>query len=97
MDNDKVSERIEVARVESVRLSDYVARLCPDQMARSSACDRWRVDDMLGHLAFVAQFQGRMITRGIAGDSSPHFLVRGFLTKKNFSKVLLVRHLTCLN
>ena len=71
MDNDRVRERIEIARVESVRLSNYVARLCADQMYRSSACDRWRVDDTLGHLAFVAQFQGRMITRGIAGDSSP--------------------------
>ena len=64
-------ERIEVVRAESVRLGDYVSGLSADQLARPSACDRWRVDDTVGHLAFVAQFQGRMISRGLAGEFTP--------------------------
>ena len=70
MASDQVKERIEVAKAESARLERRLRELSDDDLRRPSACDHWEVADVVAHLAFAAQFQARMITRGLEGDDS---------------------------
>ena len=66
----QVRDRIEVARADAGRLESRLRGLSDEQLAHPSACDRWTVADVAAHLAFVAQFQNRMIGRGLQGDDS---------------------------
>lgn len=70
MATDQVRDRIEVARTDANRLEQRLRGLSDDQFAQASTCDRWTVADVVAHLAFVAQFQTRMIGRGLQGDDS---------------------------
>ena len=70
MATDQVRERIEVARADSALLEQRLRGMSPDQLAQPSMCARWQVADVVAHLAFVAQFQHRMIGRGLQGDDS---------------------------
>ncbi len=70
MASDQVRHRIDVARSDSERLEQSLRGLTATQLAQDSRCDRWTVADVVAHLAFVAQFQTRMIGRGLQGDDS---------------------------
>ena len=70
MAGDRVRERVETARTEAARLEHRLRGLTAEQLGQPSACDRWSVADVAAHLAFVAQFQTRMIGRGLQGDDS---------------------------
>ena len=70
MAGDRVRERVETARTEAARLEQRLRGLTAEQLGQPSACDRWSVADVAAHLAFVAQFQTRMIGRGLQGDDS---------------------------
>ena len=76
MASDQVRERIEIARADASRLEQRLRALSDEQFAQASACDRWTVADVTAHLAFVAQFQTRMIGRGLEGDDSAPEAVR---------------------
>ena len=70
MTSDQVRDRIEGARTDAERLEHRLRGLRNEQLTQPSACDRWTVADVAAHLAFVAQFQNRMIGRGLQGDDS---------------------------
>ena len=70
MTSDQVRDRIEGARTDAERLEHRLRGLRNEQLIQPSACDRWTVADVAAHLAFVAQFQNRMIGRGLQGDDS---------------------------
>ncbi len=76
MASDQVRERIEIARASAERLEQRLRALSDEQFSQASACDRWTVADVTAHLAFVAQFQTRMIGRGLEGDDSAPEAVR---------------------
>lgn len=70
MASDQVREKIDIARADADRLEQRLRALSAEQLNQPSACDRWTVADVAAHLAFVAQFQNRMIGRGLQGDDS---------------------------
>jgi uncharacterized protein (TIGR03083 family) len=55
---------------EAARLTQYLHTLAPDAWIRPSACDRWEVRDVVGHLTWVAEFYVDTISRGVHGDIS---------------------------
>ena len=68
MARDQVRDRIDLSRRESAQLGQYLSGLPFEAVSKQSACDRWQVSDVVAHLTSTAEFQGGLISRGIAGD-----------------------------
>jgi uncharacterized protein (TIGR03083 family) len=52
-------------------LEAYLATLPPEAWVRPSACERWEVRDVVGHLVFWAEPYTTWIARAVQGDCSP--------------------------
>ena len=48
---DTPAERVKIAIAESERLKEYLSFLPPEAWNKPSACDRWKVRDVVAHLA----------------------------------------------
>ena len=66
---DSPKARLKILQSEYNQFKHYLEGLPPDAWSRPSACDRWRVADVVAHLSSRA-FAVR-ISRGLEGDSSP--------------------------
>ncbi len=62
---------VRLVRLESQRLEQYLATLPPEAWTRPSACERWEVCDVVGHLVFWAEPYANAILRAVQGDISP--------------------------
>ena len=69
MANDKVKQRIEVAKAEFARLERRLKGLSTEDFNRASACDKWQLGDVVAHVVFVVQFQKNMTARGLQGEA----------------------------
>ena len=64
-------ERAKLYKIESERFQEYLKSLPEDAWGRQSACDEWRVEDVVAHLVGNAEFYAGTVTRGLQGESSP--------------------------
>ena len=65
---DSPDERVKIAIAESERLKEYLGSLPPEAWNRPSACDRWEVQDVVAHLAWVAQWKIERIQQSLQGN-----------------------------
>ena len=63
--------RVELMQAESERLGQYLHSLPPDAWGRPSACQRWAVRDVVGHLILGAELYSNVVSRGLHKDVSP--------------------------
>ena len=63
-------ERVNITISESDRLKEYLTSLPADSMNQPSACDRWKVQDVVAHMAWVAEAYINRIHESL-DDGSP--------------------------
>ncbi len=64
-------ERAKLYKIESERFQEYLKSLPAEAWGRQSACDEWRVADVVAHLVGNAEFYAGTVARGVQGESSP--------------------------
>jgi uncharacterized protein (TIGR03083 family) len=62
---------ITLGQAESERLTQYLSTLPLDAWTLPSACERWAVRDVVGHLTWVAEWYVDAVSRAIQEDVSP--------------------------
>jgi uncharacterized protein (TIGR03083 family) len=67
---DAPASLVTLIQSEAARLTQYLHTLPPDAWTRPSACERWEVCDVVGHLTWIAEFYADTISRGVQGDAS---------------------------
>ncbi len=65
------SQRVATVRSESDRIGQYLATLSAASLSHPSACEGWRVCDVVAHLTLAVDMYAGNIARGAGGDSSP--------------------------
>ena len=65
-------ELVDLIRLESERLKEYVKGLPPKALEFPSPCERWNVGEVIAHLVWFAETYGGMVERGLRGDQSPN-------------------------
>ena len=68
---DTFADRVTLLQSESARIKQYLHTLPPNAWTRPSACERWDVRDVVGHLISVAELYANGLSRGLQGDVSP--------------------------
>lgn len=68
---DPIEERARLYKSESVRFQEYLKGLPENAWGHQSACDEWRVEDVVAHLIEVAEFYAGTVSRGLLGEWSP--------------------------
>jgi hypothetical protein len=67
----------------SQRLGDFLAGLDEQSWSQDSACDGWKVGDVVAHLTLSGETWAGSLTRAVAGDADPppgqSFLAQGEL------------------
>ena len=63
--------RVQLIQAESEQLGQYLHSLPPDAWSRPSACHRWAVRDVVGHLIMGAEIYSSVVSRGLHKDISP--------------------------
>jgi uncharacterized protein (TIGR03083 family) len=63
--------RVQLVQSESEQLLQYLTGLPPEAWHHPSACHRWEVRDVVGHLIAGAEFYAGTVSRGLQGDVSP--------------------------
>src|SRR4029453_18147975 len=63
--------RVQLVQSESEQLLQYLTALPPEAWHHPSACHRWEVRDVVGHLIAGAEFYAGTVSRGLHGDVSP--------------------------
>jgi uncharacterized protein (TIGR03083 family) len=66
---DLPQERVKIAVAESARLKAYLCSLPSEAWSQPSACDRWTVQDVVAHLAWVAESYIERIHQSVQGDA----------------------------
>ena len=66
-----LENRVRLVQSESVQLGHYLHALPPDAWSRPSACHRWAVRDVVGHLVMGAELYLDVLSRGLQGDAAP--------------------------
>jgi uncharacterized protein (TIGR03083 family) len=61
---------VQLIHAESERLTHSLHTLPPEAWRHPSACDLWKVRDVVGHLTWLAEFFVDIISRGVQGDAS---------------------------
>ena len=65
-------QRLDTLQSVSDQLTQYLHSLPADAWDQPSACDRWQVGDVIGHLIRGSDFYHSTVSRGLAGEvSSP--------------------------
>jgi uncharacterized protein (TIGR03083 family) len=62
---------VRVIQGEAERLVQYLPTLPPEAWGQPSACERWEVRDVIGHLSWMAEFYVEAVSRAVQGDVSP--------------------------
>ena len=63
-------DRANLLKSESLRFQEYLAALPQEAWSQQSACELWRVADVVAHLLGVAEFYAGTVSKGLRGDSS---------------------------
>ena len=64
-------DRVNLLRADSDRFLRYLKGLPDEARTRQSACDLWRVDDVVAHLVGNAEFYAATVERGLKGEYEP--------------------------
>ena len=64
-------ERAKLLQSESQRFQKYLSDLSDDAWGQQSACDLWRVEDVVAHLVGNAEFYAATVERGLKGEFEP--------------------------
>ena len=64
-------ERAKLLQTESQSFQQYLNELPDDAWSKQSACDLWRVDDVVAHLVGNAEFYAATVERGLKGGNDP--------------------------
>ena len=64
-------ERAKLLQAESQRFQQYLSELPDDAWNKQSACDLWRVGDVVAHLVGNAEFYAATVERGLKGEFEP--------------------------
>jgi uncharacterized protein (TIGR03083 family) len=94
---DTLENLVTVVQSESERLTRYLYTLPPNAWTRPSACERWEVRDVVGHLTWVAELYADGISRGIQEDVSPPagFPPAGTSTGASFNEFIAQSSIAC--
>ena len=76
-------ERARLLQLESRRFQQYLSELPDDAWSKQSACDLWRVNDVVAHLVGNAEFYAATVERGLALLSGISFLSVALLTDRH--------------
>ena len=68
---DSFQQRLGSLQSLSLGLSQYLESLPEAALDRPSACDLWRVGDVVGHLIHGGDFYHATVSRGLRGENSP--------------------------
>ena len=71
MATNPMSELIELVNSEASRLGEFLSQLDETSWGRDSACEGWKVGDVVGHLASGGATWANSITRAVDGDAGP--------------------------
>ena len=63
--------RVKNLQTESQRFQKYLRELPDEAWNEQSACDLWRVHDVVAHLVGNAEFYASTVERGLRGESEP--------------------------
>jgi uncharacterized protein (TIGR03083 family) len=82
---------------EAERLTQDLQTLPPEAWGQASACERWEVRDVIGHLAWMAEFYVEAVSRAVQGDVSPPagFPAVGASTGASFDEFIAQRAIAC--
>jgi uncharacterized protein (TIGR03083 family) len=64
-------ERTKLLQSESQSFQKYLGGLPDDAWSKQSACDLWRVEDVVAHLVGNAEFYAATVERGLKGEFEP--------------------------
>jgi uncharacterized protein (TIGR03083 family) len=64
-------ERAKLLQSESQKFQQYLGGLPDDAWSKQSACELWRVDDVVAHLVGNAEFYASTVERGLRGEFEP--------------------------
>ena len=64
-------ERAKLFQSESQSFQQYLTGLPDDAWSKQSACDLWRVEDVVAHLIGNAEFYASTVERGLKGEIDP--------------------------
>ena len=64
-------ERAKLLQSESQKFQQYLTGLPDDAWSKQSACDLWRVEDVVAHLVGNAEFYASTVVRGLKGEFDP--------------------------
>ena len=64
-------ERAKLLESESQKFQHYLTELPSDAWGEPSACDLWRVEDVVAHLVGNAEFYASTVERGLKGEIDP--------------------------
>jgi len=62
---------IDLVNAEAGRLADHLAGMKPESWSQDSACQGWKVGDVVAHLSIAASTWAASLTRAAAGDPEP--------------------------
>ena len=62
---------IDLVNLEADRLREFLSDLDEQGWSRDSACEGWKVEDVVGHLTAGAESWANSITRAVAGEANP--------------------------
>ena len=62
---------IDLVNFESVRLGEFLSGLDEQAWSLDSACEGWKLGDVVAHLSAGAESWANNITRAVAGDANP--------------------------
>jgi uncharacterized protein (TIGR03083 family) len=65
------ANRVQLIRSTSRQFGQYLHALPAASWNQPSACDRWEVRDVVGHLILGAELYFGIVSRGLHGDTSP--------------------------
>lgn len=67
----QMSTLIDLVNGEAGRLGSHLAGMKPESWSQDSACQGWKVGDVVAHLSIAAGTWAASLTRAAAGDSEP--------------------------
>ncbi|MDD9995510.1 MAG: maleylpyruvate isomerase family mycothiol-dependent enzyme [Dehalococcoidia bacterium] len=87
---------IDVINSSSRRLGDYLSGLDPQAWSQDSACEGWKVGDVVAHLTVGGESWSGSLTRALAGDADPppgqSFLPQGELGSQVIGQAAIDRY-----
>lgn len=71
MASNQMRTLIDLVNAEAGRLADYLAGMKTESWSQDSACEGWKIGDVVAHLSIAASTWAGSLSRAAAGDSEP--------------------------